>query len=186
MMRFPVVFAVVASLGTVAGVAQAGVTTPTFLVGISAGGDDLVSTSGADLDAGGLLYFGAGLSFEPHNSPFVYRGTIGIKYNFVDFESPDGESKLTSLPIDFVGLYQTGRTMFGVGIVREIGPEWELCINNCATVEFDDATGYVLEFDYQLTETGFWGLRYTDLDYEVGGSEVDASSLRLHFGAWIN
>ena len=166
--------------------AAAGDVTPTFLAGISGGGDDLVTTSDGDLEAGGLLYFGAGLSFEPENSPFIYRSTIGVKYNFVEFDSPSGDSTLTSLPIDFLGLYQTGRTMFGVGLVYDVNPEWELCIGSCATTEFDDAAGYVVEFDYELSETGFWGLRFTDLDYEISGARVDAGSIRLHFGAKIN
>ncbi len=159
---------------------------PTFLVGISAGGDDLVTTSDRDLQAGGLLYFGAGLTYEPENNPLIYRTTIGYKFNFVEFDTPSGESTLTSLPIDFLGLYRTGRTMFGVGLVYDVNPEWELCIGGCATVKFDDAVGYAFEFDYDLSDTGFFGLRYTDIDYEANGAKLDASNIRLHFGAKFN
>ena len=68
----------------------------------------------------------------------------------------------------------------------DMNPEWELCINSCATEKFDDAVGVILEFDYTLSDTGFWGLRYTNVDYETGSATVDASNIRLHFGAKFN
>jgi hypothetical protein len=186
MMRFPIVVAVLASVIPLIKPALAADIKPMLLVGISAGGDDLVTTSDGDMEAGGLLYFGAGLSWEPRNNPLLYRTTLGIKYNFVEFDTPRGESTLVSLPVDFVGLYRLGRSMLGVGLVYDINPEWELCIASCATVKFDDAAGYVFEFDYDLSDTGFWGLRYTAIDYEINGTEVDASNIRLHFGARFN
>lgn len=183
----PVIFAA-GALAAVLSVnhAVAGDVKPTLLAGISAGGEDLVTTSDGDMEAGGLLYFGAGVTWEPANNPLLYRTTLGVKYNFVEFDAPSGESSLVSWPVDVVGLYRIGRAMLGVGLVYDINPEWELCIGSCATVKFDNAVGYVFEFDYELSDTGFWGLRYTAIDYEVSGTELDANNLRLHFGAKFN
>ncbi|KAF0191828.1 MAG: hypothetical protein FD165_1551 [Gammaproteobacteria bacterium] len=185
-MRLVSIAVIVVAMASYANHAVASNVKPTFLVGISGGGDDLVTTSDGDLQAGGLLYFGAGLTYEPENNPLIYRTTIGYKFNFVEFDTPSGESTLTSLPIDVLGLYRTGRTMFGAGLVYDVNPEWELCIGGCATVKFDDAVGYAFEFDYDLSDTGFFGLRYTDIDYEANGAKLDASNIRLHFGAKFN
>lgn len=45
---------------------------PFVIGGLAFGGDNLVSTSGQDLDAGNLLYIGGGAIIDPKNSALMY------------------------------------------------------------------------------------------------------------------
>ncbi len=165
-------------------VAAAGQTKPFIIGGLAFGGETLVSTSGEDLDAGGLLYFGGGVLHEPVNSDLMYQFSVGYKFDTVEFSGPNGDSTVSVLPLDAVAFLKVDNLRLGVGLAYYLNPKWELCFDGsgCVTANFDDAIGLVLELRHQWTDILFWGARYTNVDYDIGSASADASNLRIHFG----
>lgn len=159
-------------------------TRPFIMAGLAFGGDTLVDTTGSDLDAGGLLYFGGGIIHEPFNSNLMYQFSIGYKFDSVDFSGPSGDSSVRVVPVDAMAFYKVDRLRFGAGLTYYMNPKWELCFDfsGCATANFDDAMGVAFELRHQWTDIMFWGARYTNVEYEWGSSTADASNLRIHFG----
>lgn len=159
---------------------------PFVIGGAAFGGDDLVETTSSDLSAGGLIYFGGGVLYEPDNSDLMYQFSIGYKFDSIEFSGPSGESSVNVMPLDAVAFYRVDDKMqVGAGLAYYLSPEWELCFDaiGCATETFDDALGFVLEFRGELANENFWGIRYSNVEYESDlFSPIDASNLRIHFG----
>lgn len=168
----------------VTSVASAETVRPFVIAGLAYGGDNLVSTSGQDLDAGNLFYIGGGAIFEPNNSPLVYQFSMGYKTYSIDFSGPSGDGSISVLPLDAVAFYKVDRMRFGLGLAYYLNPKYEICFDGsgCDTYNFDDALGVVFEMRHQATDNLFWGARYTNVDYDIGADSVDASSLRIHLG----
>jgi len=157
---------------------------PFIIGGLAFGGETLVNTSGEDLDAGGLIYLGGGMLYEPQNSNLLYQFSIGYKFDTVDFTGPSGDSTMSVLPLDAVAFFKLDKLRLGAGLAYYLNPKWEFCVDSagCATSNFDDALGLVLELRHQWTDILFWGARYTNVDYKIGSASLDASNLRIHFG----
>lgn len=163
---------------------SAEVAKPFIIGGLAFGGDSLVDTTTADLNAGGLLYFGGGVLVEPANSDLMYQFSVGYKFDSVEFSGPSGDSTVSVLPLDAVAFYKVDNLRLGAGLAYYLNPKYEFCFDfsGCTTTNFDDALGLVLEMRHQWTDILFWGARYTNVDYEVGSASLDASNLRIHFG----
>ncbi len=157
---------------------------PFIIGGFAFGGETLVSTSGEDLNAGGLLYFGAGALFEPDNSDLMYQFSLGYKFDTIEFSGPSGDSTISVIPLDAVVFYKLDNLRLGAGLAYYLNPKWEFCIDgfSCDTVNFDDSLGLVLELRHQWTDILFWGVRYTNASYDIGSSSADANNIRIHFG----
>ncbi|HEC17924.1 MAG TPA: hypothetical protein ENI97_01110 [Gammaproteobacteria bacterium] len=164
--------------------ASADTAKPFIIGGFAFGGETLVSTTGEDLDAGGFIYAGAGVMFEPDHSELMYQISLGYKFDTVEFTGPNGDSTVSVIPVDAVAFYKIDNLRLGAGLAYFLNPKWELCVDGtgCGTANFDDALGLVLELRHQWTDILFWGARYTNVDYEIGSSTLDASNLRIHFG----
>jgi len=137
------------------------------------GGENLVETTGEDLDAGAGVFGDIGFIKNHGNRGISYQGTIGFKIDGVEYN--DGEADTSSYPLHFLAFYNKGNIRIGGGIVYELSPEYNVSINNGATtskVEFDNALGAVLEFDQFYNDFGFWGVRYSFIDYDLGSSEL--------------
>lgn len=159
-------------------------TRPFIIGGFAFGGDTLVDTTGSDLDAGGLLYFGGGIIHEPIYSNLMYQFSLGYKFDTVQFSGPSGDSSIRVVPADAMVFYKVDSLRFGVGVTYYMNPKWELCYDydGCGTANFDDALGASFELRQQWTDNLFWGARYTNVEYEWSGATADASNLRIHFG----
>lgn len=157
---------------------------PVGLVGLYFGGDNLIETNIDDLDAGGLFYFGGGIHVAPQNSNMAFQVTLGYKFDSIDFDIPSGDSSISSMPLEITAYIRNYNVRIGGGIAYHIGPEWELCISGfgCDTVKFDDALGLIVELAFDLQQNAFLGVRYTSIDYEVGGASIDASNLGFNLG----
>ena len=161
------------------------------------GGEDLVKTSGEDLQAGAGFYADIGVLHQPEGSAISYQATFGLKLNLVSFEG--GDADIFSLPLNAMVFYNgDNKFRFGAGFTYELSPEYSLNApsgfsdNN---IEFDDSLGFSLEMGYLLNEKAFLGARYTSIDYDMpdgqvlipsgGGAPVtsiDASNLGFHIG----
>jgi len=152
--------------------------------GLAFGGKTLVNTSGADLEAGGFVYLGAGVLFEPVNSDLMYQFSLGYKSDSVTFSGPNGDSTMSVMPVDAVVFYKINNLRLGAGLAYYLNPKYELCFDGggCLVTNFDDSLGLVLELRHQFTDILFWGARYTDVTYDIGSDSVDASNLRIHVG----
>lgn len=158
------------------------------------GGDNLVETTGEDLDAGAGFTGDIGFLKRPEGSDFSYQGTIGFKADFVDFDGGDADT--FSIPLHLLAFYNTGNARFGGGIVYEIGPEYSLNAPGLTSnVDFDDALGVVIEWDYFYSSSGFWGVKFSSIDYDVPSGQalvstssgatvtsIDANNFALHVG----
>lgn len=80
--------------------------------------------------------------------------------------------------------YKMDKLLLGAGLAYYLNPKWEFCLDGsgCATADFDNALGFVLELRYQQSDSRFWGARYSDVEYEIGSASLDASNTRIHFG----
>jgi hypothetical protein len=173
---------------------------PFIIGGLAFGGENLISTTREDLDAGGLLYFGGGAIIEPVNSNLMFQVSMGYKVDSIDYATPsggailpglgfvpgrtNGDSTISVIPLDFMAFLKADNLRFGAGLAYYLDPEWEICANGsgCATLNFDNALGVAFELRHQWTDILFWGARYTSVDYEKGSISVDANNLRIHFG----
>lgn len=181
-------------------IAAADAVKPFFIVGLASGGDTLIDTNNEDLDTGGLLYFGGGAIYEPINSNLMYQFSLGYKFDSINFTVRSGgitladfgfipggtygDASMSVLPLDAVAFFKVDALRLGLGLSYFMNPKYELCFDfsGCSTTHFDDAIGLVLELRHQWTDILFWSARYTNVDYKVGSSTLDASNLRLNFG----
>jgi hypothetical protein len=158
--------------------------------GLHFGGDTLATANfvggGSDsIEAGGLISGSVGLITSVGES-MELRSSIGIKMDGIFAEN--GELVFTRLPLELMA-FSTGEAVrFGAGLSYHLAPELEIDqpSMSSATVEFDDAAGFVIQLEYQLSERGHIGLKATLIDYEIsgsGGAEVDGDSLGIILGA---
>lgn len=161
-------------------------------LGITFGGDDLVEVEYEDLDlddeleAGGLIYLGAGANYDFRDSPFSIRGIFG--YHFDSVDADNGEGSLDRTFIDVIGFYRLGNHRIGVGLTQHFSPNFDVDIDGGIdeSFDFDSASGVLLEYNYVTSDQVAIGIRYTDIDYELDESgflseTVDAS----HAGIFI-
>ena len=154
--------------------------------GFYLGGDTLVDTSDDfDLDAGNGLHIGTGLLFTPENSVIAFQFTVGYKFDYTEFERPDGDASISSFPLEFMVYLKQNKLRMGAGIAYHLDPEFEFCLDNskCNTTDFDDSPGYMIEAAYDLAELVYLAVRYTDMEYEANNiGDVDASNLGVNLG----
>jgi len=165
---------------------------PILTAGLELGGEDLVTTSKSDLTAGGGISLGAGLSFSATDSSLSLRALIYYLFDTVEFTSPDGEASSDAFPIE-LGLFNSwDKHEIGAGLSYHLNPSHELEFSNIAsgTVDFEDASGLFLQYNYIFSQTGsssngnntYVGIKYTAMDYEVDNFIFDASSFGIYLG----
>jgi len=157
--------------------------------GLHFGGDTLATASfvsgGSDsIKAGELISGSIGLITDMGET-MELRSSIGIKMDGIFAEN--GELAFTRLPLEVMA-FSTGDTLrFGAGLSYHLSPELKIDEPSLpsATIDFDDALGFVAQLEYRLGERGHIGLKATFIDYEVSGSggEVNGDSLGIIVGA---
>lgn len=155
--------------------------------GITIGGDDFVEVENDDgdhvddIEAGGLLYIGAGGHYRFANSPISIQAVYAYHFDTVDADN--GDATFDRFELDLTLFYNTGPHRFGIGMTQHFGPTLEVDIDFYdGDVDFDDATGFLVEYGFRFTETGAIGIRYTDIDYDasdISGESVDGSNVGL-------
>ena len=137
-------------------------------VGVHSGGDDLRVTNttqtGAGVNAGDSMSVAAGAVFTPLEH-FELQATYGYKY---DFDFPiDEVAYFERTELNLLGFYRTNKWRFGGGLTRHLGVNLNAGIVTGTSVEFDDATGSMLEFGYSYTNWGYIGARFTFIEYRT-------------------
>jgi hypothetical protein len=141
---------------------------PVVYGALTFGGDTLASTEGeygTDLDAGGLIHLAAG--YEWRLAASGLRFTIGYKFDSI--EASNGDADISRFPLELV-YYRliNERHALGAGLVYELSPEFDISIDGLGSdsVDFVDASGYVIYYGY-VTSFGLeYGGRYTLIDYK--------------------
>lgn len=167
---------------------------PILTAGYEFGGNELVQTTTTDLNAGGGISFGAGLSFTPNRSTMSLRVVLHYLFNSVEFNSPDGDAEADSFPLE-LGLFKTwDRHEFGVGPSIHINPTYQISSSSPllnGEVDFDNATGVFLAYHYifsraetaSYTTDTYIAVKLRAMDYETGNTQIDADSLGLYIGS---
>jgi hypothetical protein len=152
-------------------------------VGLSGGGDKLVSAqyadgSTAEIRAGGLVYLTAGVDYwiAPQ---FSLQGTIN--YHVDDASAWNGDLKFERFPIELIGYYQPNPVFrVGGGVRYVISPKLSSNGNAPeANANFDNTTSAVVEAEYFVDPTFGVKLRYVNETYKARGREIDGSHVGI-------
>lgn len=157
--------------------------------GLTYGGDKIATIDYEDGDdanirAGSLFLLGLGgdYRFSPN-----WELQLTVNYQFDQANAENGDASFHRLPVDLLGFYRQGSHRFGGGVTYHINPEFEADfddIDGDFDVDFDNALGLVVEYDYFFTDSVSLGVRYTSIEYEASdfNAEVDGS----YFGLLLN
>lgn len=157
--------------------------------GLHFGGDDLVIvpfTNGDSqtIKAGELLSLSAGVGFGVAEN-LESRFMAGFKLDSVDADN--GSVDFFRYPLEALLMYKASeKVSIGGGLTYHLNPG--ISGDGVATgvdFDYDNALGFVLEFDYLLSTGGYFGAKLTSIDYEAAGVSVSGNSiggiLGIHF-----
>lgn len=155
--------------------------------GLHAGGDDLVTVtfsdgSTEDIDAGGLISLGAGVSSDLSENlelRFVFN------YKIDQVTASNGSIDFSRWVSNLSLMYKIDPWRVGGGLAYHSGIELDGDgVASVISADFDNATGYLLEIDYFWNEHFYLGAQYTDIEYTYTGTstDVDASSIGVVLG----
>lgn len=157
--------------------------------GLHFGGDTLATATfvgggSESVEAGGLISGSAGL-ITRMGEAMELRTSLGIKMDGVFAEN--GDVSFFRWPVEMMAFYAGETLRFGAGLSYHLSPELEVDDPSLppATVEFDDALGFVAQLEYRLGERAHIGLKATMIDYEISGSsgpDTDGNSLGIIIG----
>lgn len=156
--------------------------------GLTIGGDDFVEIEDDngdhvdDLEAGGLIYLGAGGHYRFANSPLSIQAVYAYHWDSVDADN--GDATFDRFELDMILFYNNGPHRFGAGMTQHFGPSLDVDIDYGfnGDIDFDDATGVLIEYGYMFSAHGGIGVRYTDIEYDlsdISGESVDGSNVGL-------
>ena len=77
--------------------------------------------------------------------------------------------------------YRFPQFRVGGGLTYHLSPKLSGSGVVSGSAKFDDSAGFVLQADYLLQKITV-GLRYTSLDYKVGGASVKSNGAGITFG----
>lgn len=147
---------------------------PTATIGISGGGDQIASYRGTlfgepadfEVDAGGDVFLFGGLEL------FWPRSKAGLLVQTGLFTGGVSNSKQSAefnrVPLELIGIRQWRRLRGGIGVTHHFSPGFEDEGIENFEVDFHDATGIVLQFEYMIHRFNV-GIRHVIIDYEVSG-----------------
>ena len=155
--------------------------------GIHFGGDTLVNAIFIDgstdsIEAGGLLSGSLGYETDITDS-LLLKLSAGLKFDM--FLAGNSDVSFDRYPLEALVFVKGEKFHLGVGLSYHTGVK---LTGDAAlflpTINFDDATGYVVQLDYLLSEQAYLSLNYTGIDYQAssGGPTIDGSSIGLVIG----
>ena len=137
--------------------------------GITGGGDALATTTdGGSLNAGGMILLSAGSVYSFADSDFQIQGSVG--YHFDELTASNGSASFSRTTLEILPFYQINETVrAGLGLIQVMSPSYS---DPLGSVAFDDTTGLVVEVDWKIHGSSWWGVRFADIDYNVSSSGV--------------
>jgi hypothetical protein len=153
------------------------------------GGDTLISAEGSneyfgsydrdlDVGGGGKLAIGVHNIFGENNDRSLI---LSLGYLQDSIDASNGDADYDTVTFDAIYGFHFNSHRLGIGATYHIGPEYKEDIDGFPsfTVEFDDAPGLIIQYTYAYTPAFQFGLRLTEMDYEVGDVTLDASSVGI-------
>ena len=155
--------------------------------GLHFGGDTLVTAILVDgttekITGGGLLSGTLGYESDISES-LLLKLSAGLKFDTIIASNSD--LFFSRYPIEAILFAKGEQFHLGVGLTHHNGvkltgdPAFAI-----PSVNFQNATGYVVQLDYLLSERGYLSLKYTAIDYQVTSAapKLDGSSIGLIIG----
>ena len=166
--------------------------------GLTHGGDKLAEaeveyngdTYDDDLRAGELLTIAAGIVVYFPQPAWSLQTSIG--YHTDSVGDYDDDITFDRYPLELIPFYNFSNHRIGAGLSYHLSPELDLKEIGGPKVKFEDALGWLVEYDYSFSgweKGGFvLGVRYMWIDYEidkvgsfsVSGAEVDGNHVGIH------
>ena len=166
--------------------------------GLTHGGDELAEVEliydddshDEDLRAGELITIAAGIVVYFPLPSWSLQTSIG--YHTDDVGNYNDDIKFDRYPLELIPFYNFSNHRIGAGLSYHLSPELDLKEIGGPKVEFDDALGWLVEYDYSFSgweNDGFvLGVRYLWIDYEVDkvsnirtpGTDVDGNHIGIH------
>ena len=166
--------------------------------GLTHGGDELAEVEveydgdnhDEDLRAGELITLAAGIVVYFPLPEWSLQTSIGYHTDAVgDY---DDDITFDRYPLELIPFYNFRNHRLGAGLSYHLSPELDLKEIGGPKVKFDDALGWLVEYDYSFSgweKGGFVvGVRYLWIDYEVdkvnsirtSGVEIDGNHVGVH------
>jgi len=139
-------------------------------LGFAHGGDKLATVGFTDgssqtLRAGSGIALNAG--FVHHFDNASIQASLG--YLVEDTSATNSNIRFSRYPLEVLGFWRNGDHRFGGGLVHHFSPTFDLDNLGSGKLDFDDATGFALEYGWR-----FISVRYTTIEYSfdaVTGTE---------------
>lgn len=154
----------------------------TLFGGYTQGGDNFITINYTDdtrehFRMGNRFHIGVGALWEGEN--FGTALNLGYHFNFAD--GTNGKVDFERYTVELLPYYRYGRHKFSVGAAWHLGVRGKLDVtdtvdngdgttseeNTHVRVDFDDAIGAIIQYDYQITHHNWVSLRYEWIDYDV-------------------
>lgn len=149
-------------------------------VGYNHGGDDLATiifTDGSSqtIKAGSGLALNLGLVHDFGGTSFALQSTIG--YLVENTSAANTNARFSRYPVEVTGFWRQADHRFGAGLVNHFSPTLDLD-NLGGTLDFDRASGFVIEYGYRM-----FSMRYTSIEYSVSGYSggIDGSGIGIFY-----
>lgn len=133
-------------------------------MGVSYGGDNFGSAGADELNAGEdiSLYYGRVLL---NDNPLAIQASIGFKFDTVD--ASNGEVWFTRYPAELLTFYSFDSYRLGAGVSYHMDPVYDQKLDTSNNhVKFDNAVGFVLQFDFLRHDFLSGGIRYENITYD--------------------
>lgn len=159
--------------------AEAAEIRPLFKAGFDFGGDTMVRAVFVDgstqtIKANEGVYLGGGAAIVNDRRDWEFHLTLAYKFTMID--ASNGDVEWTRFPLEALAFYRFQRVRLGGGLAYHINPRLEGSgVVGGLDVKFKNATGAVLQADWQFTEALALGLRYTAIEYDAKGAFTGSS-----------
>jgi hypothetical protein len=166
--------------------------------GLTYGGEKLAEveveydgdTDDQDLRGGDLITVATGMVVYLPRPEWSIQTTIG--YHFDEVSADNGEIRFDRYPLELIPFYNFRKHRIGAGLSYHLSPKLNLKEIGGPKVKFDDALGWLVEYDYSFSgwENGGFvlGMRYLWINYDIGkvngtpasGGNVDGNHVGVH------
>jgi hypothetical protein len=185
MIRLVIRSAAVAAVVAGAGTAGANEVRPMLKLGYDTGGDTLVTVvfingERRSIKANEGFYFGGGMSLVSDDK--TLEGELTLSYKFQSIKATNGDVTWSRFPLEGLVFYRFPKVRVGGGFTYHLNPKLAGggVVSGLST-NFNNAFGSILEGDYRLTEKMNLGLRFTFLNYTVGGASASSNGVGINF-----
>src|SRR5690606_325816 len=151
-------------------------------LGFAHGGDKLTTVEFTDgssetLRAGSGIAFNAGVVHHFIDAPFSIQASFG--YLLEDTAASNSNIRFSRDPLEVLGCWRNGDHRCGGGLVHHFSPTFDMDNLGPGKVEFDDATGFALEYGWRFISVRYTGIEYS-FDTPFGSAKVDGNGLGVY------